>query len=111
MPDIISSLKNKLDRENENETCGLILNDDTIVDIDNIHSEPTKGFRMSVKDIAKHESKMIGTWHTHPHDTANLSQEDYLGFKQWPKLIHYIVGVDGVRAFEVVGELIIEVTK
>jgi proteasome lid subunit RPN8/RPN11 len=109
MPEIVSSLTAKYDKAETVELCGLILLDGTIVDCDNTHPEPTKGFRIPAKELVKYEDDLYGTWHTHPHDTANLSQTDYEGFNQWPRLRHFIIGIDGVRCFTVESGLIVEV--
>jgi proteasome lid subunit RPN8/RPN11 len=57
----------------------------------------------------KYQTMLAGTWHTHPGKEAALSQDDYLGFANWPELTHYIVGTDGVRAYRVVDGIIQEI--
>ena len=109
MPEIVSNLKAKYDKDEKMELCGLILLDGTIIDCDNTHSDPTNGFRIPAALLVQHEDNLYGTWHTHPHDTANLSQADYDGFNQWPRLRHFIIGIDGVRCFTVDDGLIVEV--
>ncbi|SKB62193.1 Mov34/MPN/PAD-1 family protein [Sphingopyxis flava] len=76
------------------ERCGFIFRDGSIVEIDNVHSEPERGFRMDPKQILEHVDNpdLVGTWHTHPGGDPNLSQEDYAGFLSWPHLEHHIVG-------------------
>ncbi len=95
------------------ERCGFVLEDGTLVEISNVHSEPTKGFRMDPFELLQHlDDPLVGTWHTHPDGDPNLSQEDYAGFLNWPHLKHYIVGtLDGeptVEAFEVVDGLVLK---
>lgn len=109
MPEIVSSLKAKYDKDDKLERCGLILLDGTIIDSENKHSTPEEGFHISALDMIKYEDDLYGTWHTHPNDTANLSQSDYQGFNQWPRLRHFIIGIDGVRCFTVEDGLIVEV--
>ena len=43
----------------------------------------------------------VATWHTHPGETSVLSVGDYGTFTNYPHLRHYIVGKDGVQAYEV----------
>jgi len=109
MSEIVSSLQAKYDKAETVERCGLILFDGTILEVENTHPEPERGFRLPAKEMLKHEENLYGTWHTHPQDTANLSQTDYAGFNQWPKLRHFIIGIDGVRCFTLKGPLIVEV--
>lgn len=109
MSEIVSSLKAKYDSSEEQEKCGIILLDGTLIDCENTHVSPTEGFRIPAKLLVQHEDDLYGTWHTHPKDSANLSQEDYRGFTQWPRLRHFIIGIDGVRCFTVDDDLIIEV--
>lgn len=80
-----------------NERCGLILRDGTIVEIENIHTEPQRGYRMNPEAVLPFitVNAVKGTWHTHPGSDPNLSQEDYAGFLQWPELTHIIVGEIG----------------
>ena len=108
MPAIISKLQSLLLTDDVDERCGLILKGNKIIEVPNEHPEPAKGFKIPVEALHENEENLIGTWHTHPGDTANLSQEDYNGFCQWPELKHYIIGVDSVRCFEVADGLIVE---
>lgn len=109
MSAIVSKLKRKLRKTDTAERCGVILMDGTIVNADNLHPEPERGFILPAKLLVENEDDLYGTWHTHPHDTANLSQTDYAGFAQWPRLRHFIIGVDGVRCFKLEDGLIVEV--
>ena len=83
-----------------NERCGLVLKRGKLVEVHNAHPNPDKGFVISAGAMHEHGDKVIGTWHTHPDASAALSQDDYHGFTNWPGLIHYIVGTDGVRAYK-----------
>lgn len=109
MSEIASILQTKLETNDTVERCGLVLTDGTVIETENKHDNPDKGFRMSAADLIQHEDQLAGTWHTHPGQKANLSEEDYRGFNQWPALKHYIIGIDGVRCFEVEAGLILEV--
>jgi proteasome lid subunit RPN8/RPN11 len=105
----MQEIASKLLPEDTEEKCGLVLKDGTVLDVINHHSNPAIGFHICADDLFAHEENLAGTWHTHPNDTANLSQQDYVGFRQWPEIRHYIVGIDGVRAYDVVDGLIVEV--
>lgn len=108
MNEIVSSLQSKYDKADTVEHCGLVLTDGTILETLNTHTTPENGFVIPAKEMLKHEDQLLGTWHTHPNDVANLSQSDFAGFSQWPQLQHFIVGVDGVRCFKVGNGLIVE---
>lgn len=109
MPDIKSKLKRKLKKGDKEEKCGLILKGYRIIEVENTNLNKENSFRIDAKALIKHEDELIGTWHTHPNESANLSLDDYDGFRQWPRLQHYIVGIDGVRCFEVQNNFVIEV--
>lgn len=88
------------------ERCGVVLKDGSWLEISNVHPEPEKGFHMDPTSfVAALEAGAVATWHTHPGKDPNLSEEDMIGFRQWPQLKHYIVGIrDGVQtvaAFEI----------
>ena len=106
---IARKLRRKLKPSDTEERCGLILVDGTAVQVDNVHPQPQRGFMMRPEVLVKHGDELAGTWHTHPGQSATLSQEDYSGFCHWPQLIHYIVGNDGVRAYRVEDGIIQEV--
>lgn len=99
MPDILSKLQSKLQAGDELERCGLVLKSGRIIELENRHPRPANGFAISVSEMDRRYDKLAGTWHTHPHGNACLSQEDYLGFSGWPGLTHYIVGRDEIRAY------------
>jgi proteasome lid subunit RPN8/RPN11 len=108
--DTVSILSNLLSEGEELERCGFVLTDGEVVEVNNTHPEPEKGFVIPAASFRKYEDRIVATWHTHPKANANLSQEDYKGFSQWPQLRHYIIGVDGVRAFEVTDGLVVKVS-
>lgn len=105
MPAIVSTLKRKLKPTDSEERCGVVLRSGKVLQCENTHPEPAKGFRINAVELLKHEDDLVGTWHTHPGQTAVLSEEDYFGFRQWPDLTHYIVGTNGVRAYRIVDNL------
>lgn len=102
---LLSSLRDALEL-GAAERCGLVLADGTLAEVDNIHPEPARGFEMCPKAFLLVVADAVATWHTHPGKDPNLSQEDRNGFRQWPNLIHHIVGIrDGepaVHSFKVV---------
>ncbi len=109
MKDIKSKLKVNLKPEDLSERCGIILTNGEILETPNTHSDPEKGFVIPAEAMFAEIKNLDGTWHTHPGQDSNLSQEDYHGFSQWPDLHHFIIGVDGVREFTVQGGIVIEV--
>lgn len=84
-----------------NERCGFIVKG-RIVETRNIHPHPTDGFVIPPEDVIHYteNSGATSTWHTHPGDVSNLSNEDFYMVSKWPNLSHYIVGSDGVRCFK-----------
>lgn len=83
-----------------NERCGFIM-PSTLVEVANVHLNPTEGFDISADDIVRWGNECVATWHTHPGATSNLSEDDYSCFvKQWPELHHFIVGSDGVKCYK-----------
>ncbi len=69
------------------ERCGVVLKDNSIVELENTHSEPKNNFAM-----VNIPADAVALWHTHPHGCANLSVEDYHNFKNHPQYLHIIVG-------------------
>lgn len=100
MPDIIPVLIQFQSESQDLERCGVILHSAGVVELENEHPQPEKGFMMSGKLLADYGDDLAGTWHTHPTTSAHLSQDDYLGFGCWSGLLHYIAGTDGVRLYE-----------
>ena len=109
MKETVSQLLSNYDKNEPQEKCGLILLDGTIIEVENVHPEPERGFKIPAAKLAEYDDDLYGTWHTHPRDTANLSEEDYKGFSQWADLRHFIIGIDGVRCFELEAGLVVEV--
>ncbi|MBN7759788.1 hypothetical protein JYP52_01450 [Nitratireductor aquibiodomus] len=95
---LIPDLKNKL--TDGPERVGFILPDGSIVEVDNVCTEPNEGFEVTADDLIKHLDA-VATWHTHPQAKSNLSTNDYYGFRNHPNWKHLIVGTDGVSMFRV----------
>ena len=87
-------------RDGKVEACGLILKDGTIIDLVNVHASPDQAFHIAAADVIKYELDMAATWHTHV-GKAYPSGADYVCFRNWSKLNHYIVGDDGLKCYNV----------
>lgn len=83
------------------ERVGFVLDDGTIVEVENESPSPEDSFLVPPESLVEYEDRVIATWHTHPTGSSNLSVDDLEGFKSWPDWVHYVVGVDGVRSFRV----------
>lgn len=89
------------------ERVGFVLTGGKIIEVENIHPHPSKGFSVKSEDVKKYGDDAIATWHTHPKSSANLSTTDMGTYLVWDNLDHYIVGTDGVRKYIVVdGEVL-----
>lgn len=108
---LIAELSDALGPEDA-ERCGLVTADGELLEIKNIHSDPWRGFHMEPKALIEGVGAgAVATWHTHPAGDPNLSHEDLNGFRQWPQLVHFILGVrDGeptVQSFQVVDDVVV----
>ena len=79
------------------ERGGLILEGGELIEFANISDEPEGSYYPDAALLLEHLPTAVGTWHTHPGGSANLSVEDAETFIQWPAWVHAVVGVDGVR--------------
>lgn len=88
-------LETLLQKGDTAERCGLILKDETIVEIENIAPNTAVGFEMNpVALIPFLDNDLIAaTWHTHVDSSPNLSGEDHESFRSWPQLDHYVIGL------------------
>jgi len=106
-------LETILQPDDENERCGFLLKDGTIVEITNVATEPRVSYEMDAAEALPYieAGTVAATWHTHPDGDANLSGDDYEGFLRWPDLDHYVIGRAGddviVRWFHVDDGLVI----
>ena len=80
------------------ERCGVISRNLRIREVQNRSEDPKNTFAFQLKDL---ENGVKATWHSHPVTTANLSIDDYRFFQAWPEMLHFIIGVDGVRCYQV----------
>lgn len=76
------------------ERCGLVLDDDTVIEIPNTAATPENDFSFP-RSYFDHYSGCVATWHTHPKNDPNLSIQDYKVFLTQPNLFHYIA-TDGI---------------
>lgn len=82
------------------ERVGFILDNYSFIEVKNVATNPEEGFAVSGEDIKEYAiNNAIGTWHTHPNATSNLSGEDYTNFFVWDNLFHLIIGKDGVKLY------------
>ncbi len=87
------------------ERCGLILEDGSIVEIDNIHPDPLNGFAMPMELVSARG--VHATWHTHPRTGPNLSVQDYKAFRELPKLRHYVVALTEIWCYGMAGDILV----
>lgn len=98
--DALRQLLTKLYTPDGRERCGFITKS-ALIEVVNAHPDPENGIDISPADIVAHADSAVATWHTHPGAPSNLSGDDYLCFTlQWPDLLHFIVGADGVRCYK-----------
>jgi proteasome lid subunit RPN8/RPN11 len=69
-----------------------------IVEVPNRSENPEYTFAFDAEVL---DDGPVATWHTHPNTTANLSIEDYRFFQCWPEMLHFVIGVDEVRCYQV----------
>lgn len=87
--------------EGDHERVGFVLDDDTIVEVENICSDPQNGFEIRAEDLLLYEDRIKATWHTHPGVNANPSVGDHYAFLNFPDWKHYIIGNNGIVTYEV----------
>ena len=91
------------------ERVGFIIDDDHVVEVVNVCSDPVNGFEVSGEDLVRYCDIATATWHTHPGQSSNLTVEDHSSFLRYPKLKHHIVGVDGISTYYVEkGKVLVE---
>lgn len=87
------------------ERVGFILDNYSFIEVKNVAPNPEYAYSVSGQDIKDYAiNNAIGTWHTHPNATSNLSHDDYDNFIRWNNMFHLIVGSDGVRLYNYVNE-------
>lgn len=86
----------------DEERCGFILSDGEVIELKNVHVEPTSGFEIDPEDILRYIDRIDSIWHTHPNSPSVLSGEDKLCMEAWPQVTHKIVGDDGITTYKVI---------
>lgn len=99
--DLKSRLNELLEDSSDPERVGFVLDDDVIVEVENVCSEPTDGFEIRSEDLLKYEGRIKASWHTHPGASSNPSIGDLQSFLNYPDWVHYIIGEQGVVVFKV----------
>lgn len=106
--DVKSRLLALLEDDDDDERIGFVLDDGSIIEVENICQTPTDGFEIKAEDLLKYEHTIKASWHTHPGASSNPSFGDLQSFLNYPDWRHYIIGNDGVIAYEVKnGKLVI----
>lgn len=73
-----------------------------MTELKNVSKTPERSFIISEEDQELLSSPdTIGTFHTHPGSSSNLSYEDWLSFYSYPRLTHYIYGEQGLMIYKV----------
>ena len=80
------------------ERCGIIPSNRNVIEVVNQSKNPEYTFAFLFEDL---DNDSLATWHSHPTTTANLSIDDLRFFQSWPEKIHFIVGIDEVRCYQV----------
>ena len=81
------------------------------MECNNACEDPENGFEFSFEDLEKlDDPNILGTFHTHPNHSNNLSYEDYESFLNYPVLTHYIIGDNGVKSYKIVREKVVNVS-
>lgn len=83
------------------ERVGFVLRSGEVVEVKNTAKDTDNAFAVSAEDLIAYEDEMVATFHTHPSCTSNLSGEDYVAFRNWPSVKHFIIGSDGVACYSV----------
>jgi len=84
--------------ESPREACGLLLQDATglieVVRTENRSPQPQTSFLIDPQALleAAVSGRLIGCWHTHPDGAAVPSESDQQALRDWPALVHVIVG-------------------
>ena len=66
------------------EVCGVVLNDGSVVKLDNKADDPVNHFKIDPVELAAYDDKIVGVWHSHleldgfsPHDQAQINAGDW----------------------------------
>lgn len=84
----------------EDETCGVVLKDLTIIELPNRSSYPHDAFVITEEDMAPYLGDVLATWHTHPRGPGNLSIDDYNTFMDLSEIHHLIITPKSVSCYK-----------
>lgn len=80
------------------------MSDGSIVELKNVHEDAKNYFLPDYDELlAVIDGPVVAMWHTHTHESANLSSEDWQTFLTWPQLEYAIIAKDEVRFYGVKG--------
>lgn len=94
-----------LHQPNGPERCGVILDDGSILELENVHPDPVNYFAMD--KAAVDASNVVATWHTHPRTGPCLSVGDFRSFVSMPRLLHYIVAATEIWCYGMSGDILL----
>jgi proteasome lid subunit RPN8/RPN11 len=77
------------------ERCGIITQTGEILETKNLSETPELTFEFEPTVL----EGVLGSWHSHPTTSANLSIDDFWFFKSWPSISHFIISSDEVRCY------------
>lgn len=98
--EVVDDLLSRYDPDNERG--GVVLEDGTVVELNNVAEDTSETFLASPSQILPFLDNMTATWHTHTKESANLSSEDFTTFVGLPDYEHIIVGVNNeIRFYKV----------
>ena len=83
------------------ERVGFVLRDGSVVEVENKSPSTEHSSVVDPSFLIDHEDELVASFHTHPGESCNLSTDDLHAFANWPHLKHYVIGKDGIAAFEV----------
>jgi proteasome lid subunit RPN8/RPN11 len=90
------------------ERVGFILDDGSLVEVENEDPNPEQGFSVCAEDLITFGERAVATWHTHPGASSNLSMLDASAFLCWPDLTHYVIGNDGIKSYAVTNGKVVQ---
>lgn len=86
------------------ERCGLIFENGDVLELVNKHPSPEDNFVIYEDDLFR--EGVVGTFHTHPRSSANLTVTDYYAFRQYPQLRHYIISPVEIWCFHMINGIL-----
>ena len=92
-----------------NERVGFLILDKQVelIELKNIALSPTDYFIAPTAALIEWEDKLLATWHTHPGGVNEPSIYDKQAFVNYPDVVHYIIGSNGIAAYAIEGEQVV----